>query len=151
MTQKTVPCGQCRLNLGQCCYACVLSHSVVSDSLQLPFSSVHRNFQTRILEWGPISFSKGSSRCRDQTCVSCISRQILYHWATWEVNNVAMLQLKTQALNEYFQHVTARKQDTEPFRLSTGQAFLKVLTGLWIHLERIWKGSWGHWPKRLEE
>ena len=30
---------------------------------------------------------RGSSQPRDQTCISCIScisRQILYHWATWE-------------------------------------------------------------------
>ena len=26
----------------------------------------------------------GCSRIRDQTCISCISRWILYHWATWE-------------------------------------------------------------------
>ena len=26
----------------------------------------------------------GSSRTRDGTCVSCISRWILYHWGTWE-------------------------------------------------------------------
>ena len=35
----------------------------------------------RILEWGTISYSRGSSRPRDQThvsCVSCISRQILF-------------------------------------------------------------------------
>ena len=38
----------------------------------LPGSSVHRLFQTRILEWVAISFSRGSSRPRDQTQVSCI-------------------------------------------------------------------------------
>ena len=36
------------------------------------------------LSWVAISFSKGSSRPRDWTLVSCIGRQILYHWATWE-------------------------------------------------------------------
>ena len=33
----------------------------------------------------PLSFSRGSSRPRDQTCISrvpCTGRQILYHWAT---------------------------------------------------------------------
>ena len=49
-----------------------------------PGSSVHGFFQARILQWVAISFSKGSSWPRDQTCVSCIGRQILYHWATWE-------------------------------------------------------------------
>jgi len=36
----------------------------------LPGSSVHRIFQARILEWVAISFSRGSSRPRDQTQVS---------------------------------------------------------------------------------
>ena len=34
---------------------------------------VHGIFQARILEWVAISFSRGSSRSRDQTCISCIS------------------------------------------------------------------------------
>ena len=36
-------------------------------------SSVHGIFQTRILEWVAVAFSKGSSQPRDQTQVSCIS------------------------------------------------------------------------------
>ena len=36
-------------------------------------SSVHVIFQERILEWMAISFSRGSSQPRDQTCVSCVS------------------------------------------------------------------------------
>ena len=47
-----------------------------------PGSSVHGISQGRILEWLTISFSRGSSQPRGQTCVSCIGRQILYHWAT---------------------------------------------------------------------
>ena len=50
----------------------------------LPGSSVHGIFQLRILEWVAISCSRGSSWPRDQTCVSCIGRWILYHWATKE-------------------------------------------------------------------
>ena len=41
-----------------------------------------------LLEWVAISFSRGSSRPRDQihiSCISCISRQILYHCTTWEI------------------------------------------------------------------
>ena len=44
-----------------------------------PGSSVHGISQARILEWVAISFSRGSSQLRDQTPVSCIGRQILYH------------------------------------------------------------------------
>ena len=50
----------------------------------LPGSSVHGISRARILECITISFSRGSSRPRDQTCVSCIGMQILYCWATWE-------------------------------------------------------------------
>ena len=43
--------------------------------------------QARILEWVAISSSRESSQPRDHTqvsCVFCISRQILYQWATQE-------------------------------------------------------------------
>ena len=42
-------------------------------------SSVYGILQARILEWVAIPFSRGSSQPRDQTWVSCIGRQILYH------------------------------------------------------------------------
>ena len=51
----------------------------------LPGSSLHGIFQARTLEGVAISSSRGSSRPRDQTCVSCIGREVLDHWATWEV------------------------------------------------------------------
>ena len=44
----------------------------------LPGSSVHRIFQARILEWFVISFSRGSSWCRDRTQVSWTAGR-LYH------------------------------------------------------------------------
>ena len=43
-----------------------------------PGSSVHGISQARILELGAISFSRGSSQTRYQTCVSCIGRWILH-------------------------------------------------------------------------
>ena len=49
-----------------------------------PGFSVRGILQARILEWVDISFSKGSSWLGDQICVSCIGRQILYHWAIRE-------------------------------------------------------------------
>ena len=49
-----------------------------------PGSYVHRIFQARILEGVTVPFSRGSSQPRDQTHVSCIGGQILYHQATWE-------------------------------------------------------------------
>ena len=46
-----------------------------------PGSSVYGISQARILEWVAIPFSRGSPWPRDQTRISCIGRQILYHWA----------------------------------------------------------------------
>ena len=56
-------------------------------SHRLRGSSVSGIFQAGILEWVAISAFGGSSQPRDQThlsCVSCIGRRILYHWATWK-------------------------------------------------------------------
>ena len=50
----------------------------------LPGSSVHGIFQARILDWVAISFSRGSSRPRDWTCVSCIIGRRFTIWATRE-------------------------------------------------------------------
>ena len=45
----------------------------------LPGSSIHGISQARILKWVPISFSRGSPQPRDQSCISCIGRQIIHH------------------------------------------------------------------------
>ena len=50
-----------------------------------PGFSVYGFSQARILECIAISFSRGSSPPRNQTCISCTGRQTLYHWATEEV------------------------------------------------------------------
>ena len=55
---------------------------ILCDTLDcsLPGSSVHGIFQARILEWVPISSSRGTSWPRDRThisCISCIGRLIL--------------------------------------------------------------------------
>ena len=71
----------------------------------LPDSSVHETFQTGILDGVAISYSRGSSQPRDQTCiscVSCISWQILYHCATWEAQSI----LKLRFIISYsFKHI----------------------------------------------
>ena len=71
-------------------HTCLLSHSVVSDSLWpcglwllCPWDSP----MARLLKWTAISYSRESSPPRDQTHISYVSwigRQILYHCATWE-------------------------------------------------------------------
>ena len=82
-----------------CIYMCVYTHTYIHtmeycvhaqscltlwDSMDCspPGSSVHGIFQPRILEWVAISSPRGSSWPRNQTCISCIGRQTLYHWAT---------------------------------------------------------------------
>ena len=58
-------------------------------SFSTPWTAAHQAScplisQARILEWVAISFSRRSSRPRNQTCISYIGRWVLYHWATWE-------------------------------------------------------------------
>ena len=76
-----------------CVCTCIHAHARNQSCLNpcdrvdcsLPGSSVHGISQARILEWVAISFSRGSSRPRDRTCVSWvpyIPRWILYHCAT---------------------------------------------------------------------
>ena len=65
-------------------------------------SSIQGIFQARILEWIAISSSRGSSRTRDKTpitCSSCIHRQILYYQANWEVPLSNLLRSKTEKKN----------------------------------------------------
>ena len=62
--------------------------------------SVHGIFQARILEWGAISFSRGSSPLKDQTLMNLhflYYTQILYHCTTWEA--LARGRIKTKELN----------------------------------------------------
>ena len=52
------------------------SYPTICDAMDcslLPSSFVHGIFQARVLEWVAISFSRGSSRPRDQTRVSRIA------------------------------------------------------------------------------
>ena len=52
--------------------------------------------QAKIQERLAISYTRGSSWFRDQTCVSCISRRILYLWATREPENLPELHWKNR-------------------------------------------------------
>ena len=75
------------VNSGKAIHVCVQSCLCDPMDCNPPGFSVHRIFHARILEWVSISYSKGSAQPRDQTCVSCIScisRQILYCYTTWE-------------------------------------------------------------------
>ena len=67
---------------GPCCCSCLVAQScpILCDPMDCthpphpPGSTVHEISQTKILEWVAISSSRGSSRPRDPTGVSCIHR-----------------------------------------------------------------------------
>ena len=56
--------------------------------------SVQGILQARILEWVATPSSQESSLPRDWIRVSCIGRQVLYHWATWEAQGVPILSVQ---------------------------------------------------------
>ena len=84
------------------------------DPLSLEFS--RQEFWSRL----PIFYSRGSSRPRYWTCISCTScfgRQILYHWAAWnDRTKVWECLIKWKTLPMVKQEKT----------LSTGESFLKL-------------------------
>ena len=76
-----------------CVCACTQWHLTLCDPMDcsLPGSSVHGVFQVRLPEQFTISYSKASYPLRDRThvsCVSYVSRQTLYHCATWEALSI---------------------------------------------------------------
>ena len=83
--------------LGACAQS--LSRVRLCDPMDcsLPGFSVHRISQARILEWVAISSSRGSSRLRGLTCISCIGRWIVYHCTTWE----SPFSIKVVSLNSW--------------------------------------------------
>ena len=71
---------------------CVLNvlFAQLCPTLPPPWTVAHQTplsmgiLQARTLEWVAVPSCSGSSPPRDQTCISCIGRQILYRWAIWE-------------------------------------------------------------------
>ena len=72
-----------------CPLVCVLSHSVVSDSVT-PWTAAHQAsqsmgiLQVKIQEWVAMPSSRGSSQPRDRTQVSYIAGRFFTNWATRE-------------------------------------------------------------------
>ena len=69
-----------------CVYSVAQLHLTLCNATDWspPGSSVHEIFQARILEWVAISFPRESSWPKDRIHISCIGRQILYHWTILE-------------------------------------------------------------------
>ena len=72
------------LDIGGCCLAAVVSNSWGPMDHSPPGSSGHGILQARILEWVAIPFSRGSSRPRNHTQVSCTAGRFFTNWATRE-------------------------------------------------------------------
>ena len=92
-----------------------------------PGSSVHGILQARIPERVAISFSSRSSQPRDLTqvsCVSCIGRWILCHWATWETqespHGVSEFKVKPWIVNSIQVRGMLLADDREGERMLTG-------------------------------
>ena len=62
-------------------------------------SSVHGIFQSRVLEWIVISFSRGSSRPRNQTRVSRIAGRCFTVWATREAHGKITVSTTVQSFS----------------------------------------------------
>ena len=104
----------------------------------LPVSSVHGISQTRILEWVAISFSRGSSQLRDQTCVSCIGRWILYHWATWEAHRHRQIIGKLRKVHCGFDYILGVTLHLLCTLVTHSKTSLPAKQGPWQLASRCW-------------
>ena len=73
-----------------------------------PGSSVHGILQPRILEWVAISFSRGYSRPRDRTQLSCMAGRCFYLWATTEAVRKNKWDEKCQGVAQNVTHDSAQ-------------------------------------------
>ena len=96
-------CDDCTTMWKYCCLVAKLCPTFSNPmDCSLPGSSVHGISQTRILERVANSYFRVSSPSRDQTCISCIGRWILYHSAIWEApGSVRKMQIKTMRRYHY--------------------------------------------------
>ena len=117
--------------------ACMLSHvPFFCNPMDCtpPGFSVYRIFQTRILECVAISYSRGSAWPKDWNCVSCVSclgRQILYHWATmdrgawWDiVHKVAKSQTQLKQLSTHARATWEAPHRNAPHKVTKGCLYI---------------------------
>ena len=104
-----------------------------------PGSSVHGTSQERIRECVAISFSRGSSPPRNWTHISCIGRQISYHWATWEALKATENYLTIER-NELLIQPTAW-MNLKITRLKEGGhlSLKQSIYTMWFYLYKIYK------------
>ena len=108
----------------------------------LPGSPVCGISQTRILEWVAISSSRGSSRPRDRTQVSCVGRQFLHRWATREALGRIITAFKNKIFNSQSSLYTSRSlRNLGNWHgyFSTGSISVPTHTPFWKTKERLLK------------
>ena len=91
-TCSNSPPPNCDKNVSMCMCSAVSNSLWPHELLCPPGSSVHGNFQAKILEWVDIFSSRGSFPYRDWThisCVSCIGRWILHYCSTREAKKMS--------------------------------------------------------------
>ena len=98
-----------------------------------PGSSVHGIFPGKRTGLGCISFSRGSSWLRNQTCASYIGSYILYHWATWEALSwlffYKLLELLAWEKNTETEfHIVLSRVTILPYALHTPHTHTLLLT-----------------------
>ena len=98
-----------------------------------PGFSLHGILQARILEWVAISFSRGSSRPRDQSWVSHIAGRCFNLWATREAHRVG-LWVERLSMHAYISYGARNLTyiTPNPYNTRRRQIFLlQLVRGLW--------------------
>ena len=98
-----------------------------------PGSSVHGILQARMLEWVAMPSSRGSSRPRDRTRVSCSSWIVTS--TTWEALFVSKAR---EFFYDIYTHRLCTGSPTHSSRLFTSAKLLKLSASLW--------NGWIEWP-----
>ena len=106
---------------------------------------VHEISQARVLEWVAISFSRGFSQPRDQTHVSCISRQVLDHWVMREAPMLRLHQVNCLVSRKglYFTRLVPGKKRTGGYCHSNSSGSLAPRRSLEQRTSHMGKGSSG--------
>ena len=139
----------------------VMSHSLQPHELYTPPGfSVYGIFQARILECVAISYSRGSAWPKDGThvsCVSCLGRQILYHWATmdrgarWDiVHKVAKSQTQLKRLGMHAQATWEAPHKNAPHKVMKSSCLYITFRQRKNHLWRVNQEACA-WCTRLME
>ena len=103
-----------------------------------PGSSVLGIFQARILEWVAISFSRGSSQHRYQTCVSCVSSIAGGFFTCWAIREVPVSPIWLQ--------IPGKDNYVFPSLFFIFLAVLGLCCGIWaVHCSVQTLPNWSLW------